>query len=102
MFPGNYKKIGSGSGADKGERILDALLTEMDSFGKDDSFSSLQLGKNNINVPPSVTILVLSVTNPPSILDPSLLSPVVNDAVLLIVKEWREMTNVDNNKRMES
>ena len=102
MFPGNYKKIGSGSGADKGERILDALLTEMDSFGKDDSSSSLQLGKNNINVPPSVTILVLSVTNPPSILDPSLLSPVVNDAVLLIVKEWREMTNVDNNKRMES
>ena len=102
MFPGNYKKIGSGSGADKGERILDALLTEMDSFGKDDSSSSLQLGKNNINVPPSVTILVLSVTNPPSILDPSLLRPVVNDAVLLIVKEWREMTNVDNNKRMES
>ena len=74
----------------------------MDSFGKDYSSSSLQLGKNNINVPPSVTILVLSVTNPPSILDPSLLSPVVNDAVLLIVKEWREMTNVDNNKRMES
>ena len=102
MFTGNHKKIGSGSGADKGERILDALLTEMDSFGKDDSSSSLQLGKNNINVPPSVTILVLSVTNPPSILDPSLLSPVVNDAVLLIVKEWREMTNVDNNKRMES
>ena len=102
MFPGNYKKIGSGSGADKGERILDPLLTKMDSLGKDDSSSSLQLGKNNINVPPSVTILVLSVTNPPSILDPSLLSPVVNDAVLLIVKEWREMTNVDNNKRMES
>ena len=87
MFPSNNKKIGSEGGADKVERILDTLLTEMDSFGKDDFSSSLQLGKNNINVPPPVTILLLSATNRPYILDPSLLRPVVNDAVLLTVKE---------------
>ena len=44
MFTGNHQKIGSGGGTDKGERIIDALLTEMDSFDKDDSSSSLQLG----------------------------------------------------------
>ena len=88
MFSGNHKTFGIGSGTDKGERILDALLSEMDSFGKDDSYSSLQLGKNNTNVPPSVTLLlVVSATNRPSILDPTLLRPVVNEAALLAVKE---------------
>ena len=58
----------------------------MDSFGKDDFSSSLQLGKNNINIPPSVVLLVLSVTNRPSILDPALLRSLVNEATLLAVK----------------
>ena len=58
----------------------------MDSFGKDYSFSSLQLGNNNINVPPSVTLLVLSATNCPSILEPALLRPEVNEGSLLAVK----------------
>ena len=74
----------------------------MDSFGKDDSSSSLQLGKNNINVPPSVTPLVLFAMNCPSILNPTFLRPLVNEGALPAVKELREMTNVDNNKRMES
>ena len=81
MFPGNHKRFESGGVTDKGERILDDLLTERDSFGKDDSSSPLQLGNNNINVPPSVTLLVLSAPNSTSIFDPSLLRLVANEAV---------------------
>ena len=60
MFPGNHKRFESGGVTDKGERILDDLLTEIYNFGKDNSSLSLQLENNNINVPPSVTLLVLS------------------------------------------
>ena len=78
-FPVTTQKFGSGT--DKGEHILDDLLAERDSFGKDDSSSSLQLGNNNINVPPSVTLVVLSDPNSTSIFDPSLLRLVINEAV---------------------
>jgi len=100
LFLGNYNVFESGGGTDEGDHILDVLLTEIDTFGKDDYSSSLKLGKNNINVPPSVTLLVLSAMNRPSILVPALLRPIVNERALLAVKEWREMTNVNNNKRM--
>ena len=100
MFTGNYNVFESGGGTDEGERILNAVLTEIDSFGKDNYSSSLQLGKNNINVPPSITLLVLSAMIRPSILDPALLRSVVNEGALLAVKEWREMKNVNNNKKM--
>ena len=100
MFLCNYNVFESEGGTDEGERILNSLLTKIDSFDKDDYYSSLQLRKNNINVPLSVTILVLSAMNDPSILDPALLRPVVNEGALLAVKEWRQMTNVENNKKM--
>ena len=93
--------MGSGGGTDESERNLDTLLTEMDSFDKDDSSSSLQLGKNNADVLPPVILLVLSATNRPVILNPVLLCPVVNEVALLAVKREREMTNADNKKMMK-
>ena len=46
MFPGNYNFSWSGGGTDEGERTLDALLIEMNDFGKKYFSSSLQIGKN--------------------------------------------------------
>ena len=74
----------------------------MNSFGKDDSSLSLQLQKNNVNVPPPVTLLVLAAMNRPYYSNLVLLRPGVDEAVLLVVKEWCEITNIDNNIRMEN
>ena len=74
----------------------------MNSFGKDDSSLSLQLRKNTVNVPAPVTLLVLAATNRPCYLDLILLHPGVHETALLVIKEWREITNIDDKKRMES
>ena len=102
MFSGKHNFLRSRGGTDKGERIFDALLIEMNSFGKDDSSLSLQLRKNNVNVPPTVILLVLAATNRPYYFNLVLLRPGVHEAVLLVVKEWCEITNIDDNKRMEN
>ena len=74
----------------------------MNSFGKDDSSLSLQLRKNNVNILPPVTLLVFATTNRPYYSNLVLLRPGVDEAVLLVVKEWCEITNIDDNKRMEN
>ena len=71
----------------------------MNSFGKNDSSLSLQLRKNNVNIPSPVNLLVLVATNCPYYLDLVLLRPGVHDTALLVVKEWRERTNINNSKR---
>ena len=74
----------------------------MNSFGKNDSSLSLQLRKNNVNIPSPVNLLVLVATNCPYYLDLFLLRPGVYEAALLVVNEWREITNIDDSKMMES